>query len=71
MGCYRKQVGANPLEFVTRTTGMLTLVFLLDFVGGFAVATDNGRQLADEVPPDARSVRFLLWLAASFDLRSV
>ncbi len=25
---YRKQVGANPLEFVTRTTGMLTLVFL-------------------------------------------
>src|SRR5882757_2469079 len=26
---YHKQVGANPLEFVTRTTGMLTLVFLL------------------------------------------
>jgi sulfoxide reductase heme-binding subunit YedZ len=26
---YRKQVGANPIEFVTRTTGMLTLVFLL------------------------------------------
>src|SRR5947199_5278019 len=26
---YRKQFGANPLEFVTRTTGMLTLVFLL------------------------------------------
>jgi methionine sulfoxide reductase heme-binding subunit len=26
---YRKQVGANPLEFVTRTTGMLTLIFLL------------------------------------------
>src|SRR5436190_17890632 len=26
---YRKQVGANPLEFVTRATGMLTLVFLL------------------------------------------
>lgn len=25
---WRKQVGANPLEFVTRTTGMLTLVFL-------------------------------------------
>lgn len=25
---YHKQVGANPLEFVTRTTGMLTLVFL-------------------------------------------
>ena len=25
----RKQVGPNPLEFVTRTTGMLTLVFLL------------------------------------------
>ena len=24
----RKNVGANPLEFVTRTTGMLTLVFL-------------------------------------------
>ena len=29
MGFYRKQVGANPLEFVTRTTGMLTLVFLM------------------------------------------
>jgi sulfoxide reductase heme-binding subunit YedZ len=26
---YRKQVGANPLEFVTHTTGMLTLIFLL------------------------------------------
>jgi len=26
---YRKRVGANPLEFVTRTTGMLTIVFLL------------------------------------------
>src|SRR5262249_22633655 len=26
---YRQQVGANPLEFVTRTTGMLTIVFLL------------------------------------------
>ena len=26
---YRKQVGANPLEFVTRTTGMLTIVLLL------------------------------------------
>jgi sulfoxide reductase heme-binding subunit YedZ len=25
---YRGRVGANPLEFVTRTTGMLTLVFL-------------------------------------------
>lgn len=25
----RRQVGANPLEFATRTTGMLTLVFLL------------------------------------------
>jgi methionine sulfoxide reductase heme-binding subunit len=26
---YRKQVGTNPLEFVTHTTGMLTLVFLM------------------------------------------
>lgn len=26
---YHKRVGANPLEFATRTTGMLTLVFLL------------------------------------------
>jgi len=26
---YRKQVGANPLEFVTRTTGMLTIIFVL------------------------------------------
>lgn len=26
---YRKRVGANPLEFVTRTTGMLALVFLI------------------------------------------
>lgn len=25
---YHRHVGANPLEFVTRTTGMLTLVFL-------------------------------------------
>ena len=26
---YHKKVGANPIEFVTRTTGMLALVFLL------------------------------------------
>jgi len=26
---YRGKVGANPLEFVTRTTGMLTLIFLM------------------------------------------
>ena len=26
---YRKRVGANPVEFMTRTTGMLTLVFLM------------------------------------------
>jgi sulfoxide reductase heme-binding subunit YedZ len=26
---YRRQAGANPLEFVTRTTGMLTLGFLI------------------------------------------
>lgn len=26
---FHKRVGANPLEFVTRTTGMLTLVFLV------------------------------------------
>jgi len=26
---YFKKVGPNPLEFITRTTGMLTLVFLL------------------------------------------
>ena len=26
---YLKRVGANPLEFVTRTTGMLALVFLI------------------------------------------
>ena len=25
---YRKQVGPNPLDFVTKTTGMLTLIFL-------------------------------------------
>src|SRR5215470_5879526 len=25
---YRQRVGPNPLEFATRTTGMLTLVFL-------------------------------------------
>lgn len=26
---YRDRVGANPVEFMTRTTGMLTLVFLI------------------------------------------
>src|SRR6266550_496323 len=26
---YHKRVGANPLEFATRTTGMLTLLFLM------------------------------------------
>jgi sulfoxide reductase heme-binding subunit YedZ len=27
-GLYRKQVGPNPLDFATKTTGMLTLIFL-------------------------------------------
>lgn len=26
---YQKRAGANPIEFITRTTGMLTLVFLM------------------------------------------
>ena len=26
---YRKRVGVNPVEFMTRTTGMLTLIFLM------------------------------------------
>lgn len=26
---YQKRAGANPVEFITRTTGMLTLVFLM------------------------------------------
>jgi sulfoxide reductase heme-binding subunit YedZ len=26
---YRKRAGANPVEFMTRTTGMLTLIFLM------------------------------------------
>ena len=30
---YHKNVGANPLEFVTRTTGMLTLLFLMITLG--------------------------------------
>jgi sulfoxide reductase heme-binding subunit YedZ len=30
---YHKNVGANPLEFVTRTTGMLTLIFLVLTLG--------------------------------------
>jgi len=30
---YHKNVGANPLEFVTRTTGMLTLLFLMLTLG--------------------------------------
>src|SRR2546425_7402097 len=43
----------------------------VDFVGSIAVATDNWRKLADQVPPHAGSVRILLWLAASTDVRSV
>ena len=37
---YHKRVGANPLEFVTRTTGMLTLVFLM-----FTLAVSPVRQI--------------------------
>jgi len=37
---YQKRVGANPLEFVTRTTGMLTLVFLM-----FTLAVSPVRQI--------------------------
>ncbi|HWN08006.1 MAG TPA: protein-methionine-sulfoxide reductase heme-binding subunit MsrQ [Pyrinomonadaceae bacterium] len=37
---YQKRVGANPLEFVTRTTGMLTLVFLM-----FTLAISPVRQI--------------------------
>lgn len=37
---YHQRVGANPLEFVTRTTGMLTLVFLM-----FTLAVSPVRQI--------------------------
>ena len=37
---YHQRVGANPLEFVTRTTGMLTLVFLM-----FTLAISPLRQI--------------------------
>ena len=37
---YHKRVGANPLEFVTRTTGMLTLVFLM-----ITLAVTPGRKI--------------------------
>lgn len=37
---YQKRVGANPLEFVTRTTGMLALVFLM-----FTLAISPVRQI--------------------------
>ena len=37
---YHKQVGANPLEFATRTTGMLTLLFLV-----ITVAVTPARQI--------------------------
>lgn len=37
---FHKRVGANPLEFVTRTTGMLTLVFLM-----FTLAVSPLRQI--------------------------
>ena len=40
---YRKQVGANPLEFVTRTTGMLTLVFLTVTIAVTPVRTSEPR----------------------------
>src|SRR2546423_7176229 len=43
----------------------------VDFVGSIAVATDNWRKLADQVPPDAGPLRVLLWLAASTDVCSV
>src|SRR6476469_5530714 len=37
---YHKRVGANPLEFATRTTGMLTLLFLM-----LTLAVSPARQL--------------------------
>jgi sulfoxide reductase heme-binding subunit YedZ len=39
---WHKRVGANPLEFVTRTTGMLTLVFLLLSLAVTPVRTVTG-----------------------------
>jgi sulfoxide reductase heme-binding subunit YedZ len=39
---YRKRAGANPLEFVTRTTGMLTLVFLMLTLAVTPVRTITG-----------------------------
>lgn len=36
---YHQRVGANPLEFVTRTTGMLTLIFLMLTLGVTPVRT--------------------------------
>ena len=67
---YRERVGANPLEYVTRTTGMLTLVFLM-----LAIAVSPVRQVfkwnwLGKVSTHAGAFRVLLRVAASFDLRS-
>ncbi len=54
---YHKRVGANPAEFMTRTTGMLTLVFLTSFERYFNLRS---------VPGDVASRPFIALGMAAF-----
>ena len=68
---YHNNVGANPLEFVTRTTGMLTLIFLLISLAVTPARKITRGELAGEISSDARAFLLLLWLPSFDDLRLV
>ena len=57
---YHHRLGANPLEFVTHTTGTLTLVFLLISLAVTPLRKLLGLPWLNKAPPHARPLCILL-----------
>ena len=64
-------LGANPVNFAIRTTGLLSLIFLVLTLARHSREPDHRLELAGPVPPDAGALRVLSRLSAFPDLLRV
>ena len=65
------QLGANPVNFAIRTTGILSLIFLILTLVVTPASRITRMELAGPVPPDAWAVRVLSRLPALLNLLRV
>ena len=68
---YHKRVGANPVDFMTRTTGMLTLIFLMISIAVTPIRKITGINQIVKFRRLLGLLRLLLWHASLADLRLV